>query len=57
VGSIFTPEEFQKYERNLAEARKILKQEELKIGLFRNYDGSGIIFAGFKGRRADRLSN
>lgn len=37
-GSIFAPEEFQRYEHNLAEARKILKQEELKIGLFRNYN-------------------
>jgi L,D-peptidoglycan transpeptidase YkuD (ErfK/YbiS/YcfS/YnhG family) len=37
-GSIYAPEEFQKYELNLAEARKVLKQEELKIGLFRNYD-------------------
>jgi hypothetical protein len=37
-GSIFAPEEFQKYERDLAEARKALEREELKIGIFRNYD-------------------
>ncbi len=36
-GSIFAPEEFQKYERHLAEARKALEREELKIGPFRNY--------------------
>ncbi|MDD8020415.1 MAG: L,D-transpeptidase [Acidobacteriota bacterium] len=36
--SIYAPDEFQKYELDLAEARKSLKREELKIGIFRNYD-------------------
>ena len=36
-GSVFAPEEFQKYENSLTEARKALEREELKIGLFRNY--------------------
>jgi hypothetical protein len=34
----FLPRGISRYEHDLAEARKVLKQEELKIGLFRNYD-------------------
>lgn len=36
--SIFAPEEYEAYRKHLDEARKYLNQEELKIGIFRNYD-------------------
>lgn len=36
--SLYAPEDYEKYRRSLAEARKFFEQEELKIGIFRNYD-------------------
>jgi lipoprotein-anchoring transpeptidase ErfK/SrfK len=36
--SFFAPDEYENYGRMLAEARKIYKKEELKVGYFRNYN-------------------
>ncbi|MGB9836596.1 MAG: L,D-transpeptidase family protein [Candidatus Saccharicenans sp.] len=36
--SVFAPREYEIYRQHLDEARKFLKQEELKIGYFRNYN-------------------